>query len=1236
MGFDPRFGPQWGQGGNFQYVDPAAYQLWQQQQQAAYLAEVQRRQAWWAAMQQAQAAQQAAYPSADYYAPQAATRPAHPHGMAHPGDVADINRKKPAKKTDASNDGRFSWKEALKNLGKGLISPITGMFGSVAGFAIGCAGIVLGGLALLGTGGMLAPLLVAGGLAWGTFVAARAGYKMLAAQNGDDMEKAFYDVGEAAVTLVPTAWGARASLHAAAKATSFGEAAINQMGMFRATWENVRAIPGTVSMMWKARGQFFGNIGSGFRRFFGKGAAASQPGPEPPRQLPPPEQQPKSPAGSSDTPGSSGPSGEPLRPFEQTPERVLTEQPIESFEKPAPPPASKAGTPSVEFPATGEPVTYYHRKTGDAVIVTPHEHIGPDGVVTRKYFAKEGGEVDITGYTTEKPVISTHPTNSDGETAGTPAAGEATPAAPVSAATAPVANWGSRIGKTTVINRKTGQPVQAEVWYRLGQYDQRETYTLVINGKEAGHTRLTKYIEKENALFAHNRKKKYQNIEDIPVGGIYNSTTDNLFTEHIYVGMMRSDLKQDYKNIGTRLHQIALERSFQLGAEGRVALCADWSSHGFHYKAGFRPVDKTKEEQLLALLAEANGTEPNTSSLAQIHMYLPEDQIALWKQRIAEAPILKSEATEFGTSTASTLQSNAAFAGNALKFKPGTSAEDAFSIQLLERAYKLTLNDDLMQPLGLPGEEQLNTLPHKFAAAIHNSIRQGHSPYITGKVPSALAGTDPTELGLALDKIATQLRANPLQAGTSDSFAIGNRAAVITRKGGRNISDYYELQFSGQEPIALKVFKETKLVGTHGAYGEVAMTREALKAGVVDIPELYLANPTGTGGWMLSERITPGKPVPEGLRLFDFLKRHGLEHLDQNEGTQVGGYFVDLGGIRASKFDGPLNSIFTFNLEVNLDVAPNPFTLLVDGLEGPPILGNQRYVPAKTFEELCELDFIKKHLVSPEPGQAPTQSAELLAPTAEALKPMQVRAYLAKEYRKVGTPGYLTIADKIESGKLPLDAVWKQLIEHTYKQIRRFDYPIDSRHNHLIDQITGGETQLIEVLNKDGWHYRIPKNRREFGWSMNNPSTDRLSLNVVADEKLIAALDDFFSQGKAKGYYKTPDQSSNWLERHDPITIYLHEPTRPDIEQALAELVQPFIRGTDDVLVGRKIAPGFAAETSPTQAQLEGVIQSAKQIDPDFGSAVQQYFTDQATQKLKASSGNITAVNRLIGLFTDS
>lgn len=117
-----------------------------------------------------------------------------------------------SKENDPAHDGKFSFTEALKNFGRGIISPITSMFGSIKGFLIG-AGMMIGGAALVSAATpTILPLFIAIGIMFGVFQGGLAAYKIATAKNGDDIEKAFFEIGLAGVSLVPSVLGAKAAL----------------------------------------------------------------------------------------------------------------------------------------------------------------------------------------------------------------------------------------------------------------------------------------------------------------------------------------------------------------------------------------------------------------------------------------------------------------------------------------------------------------------------------------------------------------------------------------------------------------------------------------------------------------------------------------------------------------------------------------------------------------------------------------------------------------------------------------------------------------------------------------------------------------------------------------------------------------------------------------------------------------------------------------------------------------
>lgn len=113
---------------------------------------------------------------------------------------------------DKSSNGKFDASEAGKNFVKGVFSPVTQMFSSVKNFAIG-AGIMAASTAvIIATGGAAAPILLAAGVGMGVLQAGSAAVKIVKAKNGDDIEKAFFDIGGATSTLGLSAIGAKPTL----------------------------------------------------------------------------------------------------------------------------------------------------------------------------------------------------------------------------------------------------------------------------------------------------------------------------------------------------------------------------------------------------------------------------------------------------------------------------------------------------------------------------------------------------------------------------------------------------------------------------------------------------------------------------------------------------------------------------------------------------------------------------------------------------------------------------------------------------------------------------------------------------------------------------------------------------------------------------------------------------------------------------------------------------------------
>lgn len=114
-----------------------------------------------------------------------------------------------------ANDGEFSISEAGKNFVKGLVSPITNLLSSPKNFIIGVGMIGASTVAVAATGGAAAPILVAAGVGMGAIQVAKGIYGIASAENGDEAEKAFYDIGGATSSIGLSVAGAKSSLKSA-------------------------------------------------------------------------------------------------------------------------------------------------------------------------------------------------------------------------------------------------------------------------------------------------------------------------------------------------------------------------------------------------------------------------------------------------------------------------------------------------------------------------------------------------------------------------------------------------------------------------------------------------------------------------------------------------------------------------------------------------------------------------------------------------------------------------------------------------------------------------------------------------------------------------------------------------------------------------------------------------------------------------------------------------------------
>ena len=121
----------------------------------------------------------------------------------------------PKKDFDYSvDDGNISAIDKLKNLGKGIISPITSMFESKENFLVG-AGIIAGSAALIVlTGGTAAPALITLGAGIGAVQLGVGIYKSNTATTDAEAEQAWQGIGAGTSAIALSALGAKSALKA--------------------------------------------------------------------------------------------------------------------------------------------------------------------------------------------------------------------------------------------------------------------------------------------------------------------------------------------------------------------------------------------------------------------------------------------------------------------------------------------------------------------------------------------------------------------------------------------------------------------------------------------------------------------------------------------------------------------------------------------------------------------------------------------------------------------------------------------------------------------------------------------------------------------------------------------------------------------------------------------------------------------------------------------------------------
>ena len=228
---------------------------------------------------------------------------------------------------------------------------------------------------------------------------------------------------------------------------------------------------------------------------------------------------------------------------------------------------------------------------------------------------------------------------------------------------------------------------------------------------------------------------------------------------------------------------------------------------------------------------------------------------------------------------------------NILKELENVTFDDK-SVNLMKKVY----DKDNIYDLGL-----------RYAIVANNTAKQKGFGGIISEVPSMFKGLEIKELFRKLDDLVSLLDRKKI-----NKFNINGKEYLAEFIGGGCISDVYKITYPKTgERICLKFARQPYLTGRgQGIFDEVAITLEANKAGVVNIPKLYMANPIGRyktlpdsfktnhGAWQITEYIEKGKKrQTNGLDLLSWLETKGLEHGDCHDGNLIGDVIIDLGGI---------------------------------------------------------------------------------------------------------------------------------------------------------------------------------------------------------------------------------------------------------------------------------------------------------------------------------------------------
>ena len=242
---------------------------------------------------------------------------------------------------------------------------------------------------------------------------------------------------------------------------------------------------------------------------------------------------------------------------------------------------------------------------------------------------------------------------------------------------------------------------------------------------------------------------------------------------------------------------------------------------------------------------------------------------------------------------------------------PSSAEYNKQAVEIIDECKDLTFdtpNLNLMRDFY--DENHAYDLGIRFAAVANNTAAQKGSAEIINQVPEIFHGLDKKTIISTLDKLPSYIEKceSTGESTKITKFLIDNKTFRAQFIGCGAYGRVYKITDDFGHQICYKAFRSNTLRAhaPHGVYYEIGIAQEAHKAGVVDIPELFMANPLGKelvngnmeGAWMLTEFIEKGKTVPkQGLKFENWLFYKNLIAKDLGPTNRIDEYIVDLGGV---------------------------------------------------------------------------------------------------------------------------------------------------------------------------------------------------------------------------------------------------------------------------------------------------------------------------------------------------